>query len=191
MRCAPAHRVPPAVRGLRHRRRSPLSHPRSNVLAAQLDADPSVGSAGPIFDFNQHFELGPDESLETVPDVDGRVAHQTERVVAGVDDLGQPAPVAPGVPWFPADVEAWSVRRERLHLMQQTARHAGIVRESVDGATAFALMAAADSGPATAWMRPGKSPGRRERAADAKEPPSAGAPAALRNSGLPQITRTF
>jgi hypothetical protein len=109
------------------------------------------------FDFNQHFELGPDESLATVLDLYGRVGADTERVVAGIDDLGQAVPVPSGVPWFPDDVEAWSVRWVLLHLIQETARHAGhadIVRESVDGATAFALMAAVEGWPATEWIQP-------------------------------------
>lgn len=32
--------------------------------------------------------------------------------------------------------------------------HADIVRESVDGTTAFPLLAAAEGWPATAWMQP-------------------------------------
>jgi len=113
------------------------------------------------FDFNQHFDLGPDESLATVIDLYGRVAADTERVVAGIDDLGRAVPVPSGVPWFPDDVEAWSVRWVLLHLIQETARHAGhadIVRESVDGATAFPLMAAVEGWPATEWIQPWEKP---------------------------------
>jgi uncharacterized damage-inducible protein DinB len=109
------------------------------------------------FEFNQHFELGPDESLATVLEMYNRVAADTERVVAGIDDLSQTVPVPSGVPWFPDDVEAWTVRWVLLHLIQETARHAGhadIVRESVDGATAFALMAAVEGWPATEWIQP-------------------------------------
>lgn len=46
-------------------------------------------------------------------------------------------PVPRGVPWFPADVEKWSVRWVLLHLIEETARHGGhadIIRESLDGA---------------------------------------------------------
>jgi len=109
------------------------------------------------FDFNQHFEVGPDDSVATVLDLYGRVAAHTERVVGGIDDLGQTVLVPSGVPWFPDDVEAWSVRWVLLHLIQETARHAGhadIVRESVDGATAFPLMAAVEGWPATEWIQP-------------------------------------
>ena len=66
----------------------------------------------------------------------------------------RPAGARPhGRPWFPRDVDAWSVRWVLLHLIQETARHAGhadIVREHLDGATAFELMAAAEGWPATA-----------------------------------------
>ena len=72
------------------------------------------------------------------------MARETEAVVAGIDDLDQPVPVPKGVPWFPDDVDAWSVRWVLLHLIEEIARHAGhadIVRESIDGATMYALMA--------------------------------------------------
>ena len=66
-------------------------------------------------------------------------------------------PVPQGVPWYPDDVEAWSVRWVLLHLIQETARHAGhadIVRESIDGATMYPLMAAVEGWPASPWMQP-------------------------------------
>jgi len=61
------------------------------------------------------------------------------------------------VPWFPKDVEAWSVRWVVLHLIEETARpagHADIIREAVDGATGFALMAVAEHWPASPWITP-------------------------------------
>jgi hypothetical protein len=44
-----------------------------------------------------------------------------------------------------------------LHLIEETARHAGhadLLREAVDGATAYPLLAAAESWPATPWLQP-------------------------------------
>jgi hypothetical protein len=44
-----------------------------------------------------------------------------------------------------------------LHLITETARHAGhadIIRESIDGATAFSIMAAAEHWPASPWITP-------------------------------------
>jgi hypothetical protein len=112
-------------------------------------------------DYMANFRLAPDETLSGVLDLYAEVAKETESVIAGIADLGQPVPVPPGVPWFPDDVEAWSVRWVLLHLIEETARHAGhadIVRESVDGATAHPLMAAAEGWPASPWLQPWEPP---------------------------------
>ncbi len=72
-------------------------------------------------------------------------------------ELDQLVPVPKGVPWFPDDVEAWSVRWVLLHVIEETARHAGhadISRESIDGATMYELMAGAEGWPATDWLKP-------------------------------------
>jgi len=107
--------------------------------------------------YEDNFRLGPDETLAEVLARYEEVAQQTEAVVAGITDLGQAVPVPKGVPWFPNDVEAWSVRWVLLHIIEETARHAGhadIVRESIDGATMYELMAAAEGWPATDWLQP-------------------------------------
>jgi uncharacterized damage-inducible protein DinB len=112
-------------------------------------------------DYEENFRLGPNETLPDVLRLYDDVAKETEAVIAGIADLGQAVPVPKGVPWFPADVEAWSVRWVLLHLISETARHAGhadIVREMLDGATAFPLMAAVEGWPATEWMRPWEPP---------------------------------
>ncbi|MDQ1468012.1 MAG: hypothetical protein QOH10_2427 [Actinomycetota bacterium] len=108
-------------------------------------------------DYEANFRLEPSETLAGVLDDYDKVAEETEAVIASIADLGQPVPVPQGVPWFPDDVDAWSVRWVLLHLIQETARHAGhadIVRESIDGATAYPLMAAAEGWPATPWLQP-------------------------------------
>jgi predicted enzyme related to lactoylglutathione lyase/uncharacterized damage-inducible protein DinB len=69
-------------------------------------------------------------------------------------DLDTPVPV-PDAPWFPKDVEAWSVRWVWWHLVEELARHAGhgdIVRETVDGATMYSLVAARDGLPDLPWL---------------------------------------
>jgi hypothetical protein len=103
------------------------------------------------------FRVDADETLAGVVADYEKAAAETDSVVAGIADLDQPVPVPKGVPWFPQDLEAWSVRWVLLHLIQETARHAGhadIVREAVDGATAFPLMAALEGWPETPWMKP-------------------------------------
>jgi len=90
-----------------------------------------------------------------------RACAETDAVVATVADLDQAVPVPAGARWAPPDVDAWSVRWVLLHLIQETARHAGhadLIRESIDGATALPLMAAVEQWPPrrtiTPWSRP-------------------------------------
>ncbi|WP_197321445.1 DinB family protein [Saccharomonospora sp. NB11] len=121
-----------------------------------------VCGLGPT-DPGDDLRLAPDETLADLIAEYERVATRTEEVVEGIEDLGEPVPVPRDVPWFPADVEAWSVRWVLLHLIEETARHAGhadILRESIDGATALPLMAAAEGWPDTPWLRPWRPPRR-------------------------------
>jgi uncharacterized damage-inducible protein DinB len=104
--------------------------------------------------YGDNFRLGPDETLADVLARYQEVADETGAVIDSIADLGQAVPVPKGVPWFPADVEAWSVRWVLLHLVEETARHAGhadIIRESIDGATMYELMAAVEGWPDTDW----------------------------------------
>jgi uncharacterized damage-inducible protein DinB len=108
-------------------------------------------------EYQANFRLSTHDTLEDVLALYDQVASETGAVVAGIADLGHPVPVPSGVPWFPDDVEAWSLRWVLLHLIEETARHAGhadIVRESIDGANAYPLMAAAEGWPASPWIQP-------------------------------------
>ncbi len=63
------------------------------------------------------------------------VARRTDELVASLDslDISQPLPEAP---WFEPGAR-WSARRVFLHIIAETAQHAGhadIIRESIDGA---------------------------------------------------------
>lgn len=110
-------------------------------------------------DYLETFTPQPGETLAGLIAEYDATAAETERVIGEIADLDQPVPVPKGRPWFPADIEAWSVRWVLLHLIEETARHAGhadLVRESVDGATAYPLMAAAEGWPETDWMKPWK-----------------------------------
>ena len=100
-----------------------------------------------VQDYEAGFRLLEGETVADVLALQAAVAKETEAIVAGIADLGQPVPVPKGIPWFPQDVEAWSVRWVLLHVIEETARHAGhadIIRESLDGATMYQLMAAAE-----------------------------------------------
>ncbi|MHA6623098.1 DinB family protein [Pseudonocardia sp. DLS-67] len=83
--------------------------------------------------FTAGFRLLPDETLEGVLARYDEVARRTDDLVATVDlDLSHPLPEAP---WFPKDARR-SARRVFLHIVGETAQHAGhadIIRESLDG----------------------------------------------------------
>jgi hypothetical protein len=100
------------------------------------------------------FRLVEGETLSDVLTFSADVAAHTEKLVNGLPDLGAPLPATtPGAPWIPAGL-VWTPRWVLLHLIEEVARHAGhadIVRESLDGATCWTLMAAAEGWPAQPW----------------------------------------
>ncbi|WP_405624915.1 DinB family protein [Streptomyces sp. NBC_00016] len=107
---------------------------------------------------DNEFRPSPGETLAGLPADYELATGETDEAVAGIADLGQSVPVPRGVPCFPADVEEWSVRWVLLHLIEETARHGGhadIIRESLDGATLYPLMAAAEQWP-DPWSEPWK-----------------------------------
>jgi len=64
-------------------------------------------------------------------------------------------------PWFPKEVSLWSVRWVALHLVEELARHAGhgdIIREAIDGATMYELVAGREGWPETPWLKPWRPP---------------------------------
>jgi hypothetical protein len=63
------------------------------------------------------------------------VARRTDELVVTLPDLDSDQPL-PEAPWFEAGTR-WSARRVLLHVIAETAQHAGhadIIRESLDGA---------------------------------------------------------
>jgi hypothetical protein len=84
----------------------------------------------------------------------------TDAVIDTVDDFDRIVRVADGTRWAPPDIE-WSVRWVLLHLIHETARHAGhadIIRETIDGATALPLMAAVEQWPPRRTITPWTPP---------------------------------
>jgi hypothetical protein len=109
-------------------------------------------------EYGENFRVGPGETLADLLAAYDKVAAETEAATRALD-LDAPVPVPKGVPWFPDDVEAWSVRWVLVHVVEETARHAGhadILREAIDGATMFELMAGVEGWPATEWLTPWK-----------------------------------
>jgi hypothetical protein len=80
------------------------------------------------------FRMLPGETLATILADYAETARQTDELIASLHDLGasQPLPVAP---WFEPNAR-WSARRVALHILAETAQHAGhadIIREALDG----------------------------------------------------------
>ena len=109
--------------------------------------------------YAENFRLADGETIKDVYDRYDRIAERTEKTVTEIGDLGHRIPIDHSVPWNRRDMDHWTVRWILLHLIQETARHTGhadIVRETIDGATAYPLMAAAEGWPETDWLKPWK-----------------------------------
>jgi hypothetical protein len=81
------------------------------------------------------FRMLPGETLAGVLDAYERVARNTEALVTDLPSLEASHPL-PEAPWFEPGAR-WSARRALLHILAETAQHAGhadIIRESLDGA---------------------------------------------------------
>ncbi|MFB6818467.1 DinB family protein [Streptomyces sp. NPDC056347] len=88
------------------------------------------------------FRLVGDETVEDVLKFWDGVVAELEEFIRTVPDLGDTFPLPPA-PWFP-EGERVSMRWLLAHLVEEHARHAGhadIIRESLDGRTAFELIA--------------------------------------------------
>ena len=106
-------------------------------------------------EYADQYVMRDDETLEQLLDELKKQNEETLRVIAEAD-LDTAVPVPHDVPWFPQDIDHWSVRWVALHLIEELTRHAGhadIVRESSDGATMYELMAANEEWPETDWIK--------------------------------------
>ena len=99
-----------------------------------------------VAEYEDEYVMRDDETLEQLLDKLRAQNEDTLRIFAEAD-LDTPVPVPHDVPWFPQDLDFWNVRWVALHLVEELTRHAGhgdIIRESIDGATMYELMAGAD-----------------------------------------------
>ena len=100
-----------------------------------LGGDFSAMTEADMARWADQFRLLPDETLADVLAGYADVAHRTDGLVTSLPDLNVAHPL-PKAPWFPPG-EQRSARRVFLHLIAETAQHAGhadIIRESLDGA---------------------------------------------------------
>jgi len=86
-------------------------------------------------DWNERFSIPPGATLAGLLDQYAEVARRTDELVASAPDLDVSHPL-PSAPWFEPGAR-WSLRRVLLHIIAETAQHAGhadIIRETLDGA---------------------------------------------------------
>lgn len=86
-------------------------------------------------DWSAGFRMLDGETLGGLLDEYEQVARRTDELVATLPDLDSSHPL-PEAPWFEPGAR-WSARRVLLHVIAETAQHAGhadIIRESLDGA---------------------------------------------------------
>jgi hypothetical protein len=81
------------------------------------------------------FRMSADETLAGLLERYAEIAGRTDDLVAHLPSLDASHPL-PAAPWFEPGAR-WSARRAILHIVAETAQHAGhadIIRESLDGA---------------------------------------------------------
>jgi Protein of unknown function (DUF664) len=110
-------------------------------------------------DYQDQYVMRDDETLDELLE---RLRAQNEDTlrIFGEADLDCGVPVPHDVPWFPQDLDFWNVRWVAMHLVEELTRHAGhcdIIRESIDGATMYELMAGIEGWPETDWIKPWKA----------------------------------
>ncbi|MGB3484626.1 MAG: DinB family protein [Mycobacterium sp.] len=131
------------------------------AAAPELCADDLRSMEDQSADYADEFVMRDDETLAGVLAA-FEAGNATAAALIEDADLGAAVPVPQQVPWFPKDVSAWSVRWVVFHLIEELARHAGqadIIRESIDGATLYELLAGLEGWEPTPWLTPwGKEP---------------------------------
>jgi uncharacterized damage-inducible protein DinB len=98
-----------------------------------LDGPPAMGANAD--EWAGGFTMAAGETLAGLLDAYEQVARRTDDLVATLPDLDAAQPL-PEAPWFEPGAR-WSARQVLLHVIAETAQHAGhadIIRESLDGA---------------------------------------------------------
>jgi hypothetical protein len=107
-------------------------------------------------EFGDQHVMRPDETLDGLLRA-FEVQNAKSLRLAETADLDAAVPVPHDIPWFPKNQESWSVRWVILHVINELARHAGhadIIRETIDGATMYELIAGLEGWEIEGWVEP-------------------------------------
>jgi uncharacterized damage-inducible protein DinB len=106
--------------------------------------------------FAEQHVMRPDETLDgLLSELEAENANSLRLVETA--DLSAKVPVPQDIPWFPKGIKDWSVRWVILHVINELTRHSGhadIIRESIDGATMYELLAALEGWSIDGWVQP-------------------------------------
>lgn len=142
------------VKHVAHTERTWLERARAGAGGLGSDTRPTQDRAA---EYGADWDASGQSLAEVVALFDAQAAASEAAALDASLDLDAPVPVPRDAPWFPKDVDAWSVRWVFHHLIEEAARHAGhadIVREHLDGATMYELLAAVEGWPETPWLKP-------------------------------------
>ena len=107
-------------------------------------------------EYGEQHVMRPDETLDGLLRA-YEAQNATSLRLVETADLDAAVPVPHDIPWFPKDQKAWSVRWVILHVINELARHAGhadIIRETIDGATMYELIAGRENWQIQGWVQP-------------------------------------
>jgi len=103
------------------------------------------------------FAVGPQDTAEVIIAELEAVGAETTAAINDLNSLDQSITL-PDAPWFPQG-GGYTARWVLFHVVEELARHAGhadLIREHIDGATMYELMAGAEGWPETNWIKPWK-----------------------------------
>jgi len=107
-------------------------------------------------DFADQHVMRPDETLDGLLSALA-ATNATSLELVEAADLDAEVPVPHDIPWFPKNLDSWSVRWVILHVINELTRHSGhadIIRETIDGATMYELLAGLEGWAIDGWVQP-------------------------------------
>ncbi|MCC3770045.1 DinB family protein [Streptomyces sp. UNOC14_S4] len=121
-------------------------HAEHGWMAMARGGGPAPSFEEAMKQFEQSFTLTEDETVPGLLAEWDELAADLEGFIRALPTLEQTFEL-PAAPWFPKDNTSVSMRWLLLHLIEEVARHAGhadVIRESLDGKTAFELVEEAE-----------------------------------------------
>jgi uncharacterized damage-inducible protein DinB len=100
-----------------------------------VEGPSAMASPGRVEEYQAGFRLLPGETLESVLESYDGASARTDELIGSLPSLDADHPL-PEAPWFEPGAR-WSARRVLVHILAETAQHAGhadIIRETIDGA---------------------------------------------------------